>query len=141
MTVRARRDGITHFRSEFILHCKVSGRGSSVVAGNPDVDMARLLLGRKEFEFLIAVLAAALLLLVAKGECITYLSGGMFAGRPSPPFTIPNVYTSLSSRQRSLKEDTANELMGWYQDCLQAERYIMGSFLYHPQACSYLYKL
>ena len=49
----------------FRRHFKVSGRGSS---GNPDVDMACLLLGRKEFEFLIAVLAATLLLLVAKGE-------------------------------------------------------------------------
>ena len=45
--------------------------------------MACLLLQRKEFEFLIAVLAAALLLLVAKGEL--YLAvRGMFAGRPSP---------------------------------------------------------
>ena len=32
VTVRARRHGITHFRSEFILQKILSGRGSSVVA-------------------------------------------------------------------------------------------------------------
>ena len=66
------------------------------------------------------VLAAALLLLVAKGEL--YRSLGMFAGRPSP-FLINKCVHQPLSRQISLKEDTANELMGWYRDCFQAERY------------------
>ncbi len=45
----------------------------SLVAGNPEV-MACLLLGRKTLEMLVAVLAAALLLLVAKGELYRPLS-------------------------------------------------------------------